>query len=49
MQRAAIPMTADDKMKLVSKKFRVTGITTGLIIRPDLRNLHHPGAGGGVL
>ena len=29
--KGAIPMTADDKMKLVSKKFRVTGITTGLI------------------
>lgn len=29
--RGAIPMTADDKMKLVGKKFRVTGITTGLI------------------
>ena len=29
--KGAIPMTADDKMKLVGKKFRVTGITTGLI------------------
>ena len=28
---AAAPMTADDKMKQVNKKFRVTGITTGLI------------------
>lgn len=29
--KGAIPMTADEKMKLVGKKFRVTGITTGLI------------------
>lgn len=29
--KGAIPMTADDKMKLVKQKFRVTGITTGLI------------------
>ena len=28
---AAAPMTADDKMKQVNKKFRVTGITTGLL------------------
>lgn len=27
----AVPMTADDKMKQVNRKFRVTGITTGLL------------------
>ena len=29
--KGAIPMTADEKMKQVGKKFRVTGITTGLV------------------
>lgn len=40
---------ADMKMKQLSKKFRVTGLTAGALFRPYIRNLYDFGIGCGLL